>query len=82
MAAWDGIETSDALIQRADAALYAAKDGGRNRIVTAPDPIATDPIPAAPIGTAHIAPAPVATGEPAAGEAAASAAGARSSALW
>jgi diguanylate cyclase (GGDEF)-like protein len=35
VACWDGMETSDALIARADVALYEAKAAGRNRIVTA-----------------------------------------------
>ncbi|WP_239174135.1 GGDEF domain-containing protein [Actinoplanes cyaneus] len=32
LAVWDGEETSDELLQRADRALYAAKEHGRNRI--------------------------------------------------
>ena len=36
VAQWDGSETSDTLIQRADAALYAAKAAGRNQVVAAP----------------------------------------------
>ncbi|MFI7544041.1 GGDEF domain-containing protein [Actinoplanes sp. NPDC049599] len=35
VAQWDGAETSDAVLQRADAALYAAKEAGRNRIAAA-----------------------------------------------
>ena len=35
LAAWDGTETSDDLIARADVALYAAKAAGRDRIMSA-----------------------------------------------
>jgi diguanylate cyclase (GGDEF)-like protein len=36
LAVWDGDEPSDALLARADAALYAAKDAGRDQVVLAP----------------------------------------------
>jgi diguanylate cyclase (GGDEF)-like protein/PAS domain S-box-containing protein len=35
VAAWDGQETAEELVARADAALYAAKEAGRDRCVTA-----------------------------------------------
>jgi len=41
VATWDGDETSDALVARADVALYAAKTAGRDRLVTAR--LTTDP---------------------------------------
>jgi diguanylate cyclase (GGDEF)-like protein len=38
LAAWDGAETELALVARADQALYAAKEGGRNRWCASPQP--------------------------------------------
>src|SRR5262249_11710006 len=35
VAAWSAVDTLDALMIRADAALYEAKQGGRDRVVTA-----------------------------------------------
>jgi diguanylate cyclase (GGDEF)-like protein len=35
LAVWDGLESADALLARADAALYAAKDAGRDQVVFA-----------------------------------------------
>jgi diguanylate cyclase (GGDEF)-like protein len=42
VATWDTAETSEGLIARADAALYKAKNTGRDRIVAAAAPIAAD----------------------------------------
>ena len=42
VAAWDGVETSDEMVARADTALYAAKQTGRNRILLASTERATD----------------------------------------
>ena len=36
VAVWDGTESGDELLARADAALYAAKDAGRARALLAP----------------------------------------------
>jgi GGDEF domain-containing protein len=35
LAAWDGTESEDRLLQRADAALYQAKRNGRDRVAAA-----------------------------------------------
>jgi diguanylate cyclase (GGDEF)-like protein len=42
VATWDGVETSDEMVARADTALYAAKQAGRNRILLATTERAAD----------------------------------------
>lgn len=37
VARWDGMETSDELVARADRALYGAKNAGRDCVISAPD---------------------------------------------
>ena len=35
VAVWDGVETETALVARADAAMYRAKEAGKNRVMPA-----------------------------------------------
>ena len=39
LAQWDGVETAEQLLSRADEALYEAKHSGRDQVVTAATPV-------------------------------------------